>query len=652
MPGYLDAFLAGLANVAGFEGLLYVLIGTVLAMITSFLPGIGGSSVTVLVMVATASWDPVSVLMIFGALTGGATFMGSITAILFGIPGNASSSSALLDGHPLAKLGYPQTAIACAATASALGSIFGVVVMVACLPLVRELILEFGPLERLLVGLWGLLSISAMPRGSVVKSIAMMSLGLLAALIGSNPNTGLPRWTFGSMDLYSGLPTIPMLVGMFTVAELLGWTARYRIEGGSYIRARRKDSIWLGIWAVFHRKSLVLRSSLTGTIVGIVPGVGGTVAGFVSYGQAMTFRRGRKSRFGRGDIHGLIAPEAAMDAKDGGSLIPALAFGLPGSEGGILLLAMFAIHGIVPGPDLFGPQLDLTFTLVLALLLSNILTSVIGVALTPLLAKISNLRIDRLALPMFVLTAITMVQLDGQIVHLNITIFFGLLAFLLARYDWPRVPFLIAFILGRLIEVNLNLTVQLVELGRLVPYERPVSVFMAVVIVASVIWAMRRSVVRDRSRPETKPDGVWFPTLLLAGVAVLGVVAIMDPRPQSGVSLTALTLSFVTVGIVAVRAWGAVLASRGGKALWSLELMDRGLWLRPIMLIAGLPFVVAFIGLHLGLAALAFAWVLIVRGTGRTAILRGAFAAALSAGISYGGLVVLGHIILPQPLLF
>lgn len=645
MDGYLNAFLIGLSNVTGLTGLGYVLVGTVLAMITSFLPGIGGASIAVLVMVGTAYWEPEPVFILFGALTGGATFMGSITAILFGIPGNASSSSALLDGHPLAKLGYPKTAIACAATASAIGSIFGVMVMILALPLVRGFILEFGPLERLLVGIWGILSIAALPRGSISKSIAMMGLGLMAAMIGSNPNTGMPRWTFGSMDLFEGLPTIPLLVGMFTVAELLGWTARYRIVGANYIRTRKRDSIALGIWAVLNRKMLVLRASITGLVVGLVPGVGGTVAGFVSYGQAVQFRKGRASRFGRGDIHGLIAPEAAMDAKDGGSLIPALAFGLPGSESGILLLSMFAIHGIVPGPDMFGPQLDLTFTLVLALLLSNLLTSVIGVAMIPLLARVSNLKIDRLALPLFALTAITIVQMNQHISDVYVTVGFGLLAYFLARYDWPRVPFLIAFVLGQLIEVNLNLSLQLIEIGRLVPYERPVAIFLASVIIASILWTIRRGVFEDRSKPTTRPDGVWFPTALFLIVGIFAVHAVLTPQPQTIVSLFALTVAGTAVSFVALRAW--MMAIRLGTL--KLHLPETNESRRPLILVAISPLLIGGFGVHVALGLLSVLWIIFEKGIGWPALLRGIIQGVMTASLSWLLLVGFGNAILPQP---
>ena len=333
-------------------------------------------------MVLTIGWDNESVLLLFGAMTGGATFMGSITAILFNIPGSISSAPTLLDGYPLGRQGYPKTAIACAATASAVGSLFGVIILMALLPVIRPFLLEFGPLERLLVGIWGLMTIISVPTTSSLKAAVMAALGLTTAMIGVDPALGLPRWDFGSLELSLGFGLVPVLLGVFTFSELITWMRPVQIEKPTVDISAPDDSVFRGVRAVFSHIGLTLRASSIGTLVGMIPGVGGTVAGFVAYGQATQSAKGDTSKFGQGDIRGLIAPEAAVDAKDGGSLLPALAFGLPGSEAGVMLLAVFAVHGIVPGLPMLNAQLPLTFMLIIALLFSNMLTSTNGVKVT------------------------------------------------------------------------------------------------------------------------------------------------------------------------------------------------------------------------------------------------------------------------------
>jgi TctA family transporter len=418
MTGYWGALGTGLANLFAWPNIAIPVIGTLIAMVTSFLPGIGGVSLAAILLVATIHWDPVSVLLLFGALTGGATFMGSITAILFNIPGNAPSAAVLLDGHPMSRAGLPQTALACSATASAVGSIFGVLVLLALLPVIRPIILEFGPVEYVLLGVWGLTTVITVPSASRMKALAVTLIGLLASLIGTDPSSGYPRWTFGSIALFDGINMVAVLLGYFTLSEIISWRRSFQLGDAASSRSAR-DSAWAGVLSVFRHWGLTMRSSMIGVLVGIIPGVGGTVASFVAYGQAIqTSPPDERSGFGAGDIRGVIAPEAAVDSKDGGSLLPTIAFGLPGSEVSVILLSVLTVHGIVPGAPMLTTGLSLTFTLILSLLLSNLLTSAVGLAMVPYLARLTALRIDRIALPVIVASFVTIVQLNGMLVDL------------------------------------------------------------------------------------------------------------------------------------------------------------------------------------------------------------------------------------------
>lgn len=550
-----DALATGLGHLLSWPGILIPILGTLLSMVVSFLPGIGAASLMAVMLVLTLSWDPVSVLLLFGALTGGATFMGSITAILFNIPGGAPSAAVLLDGYPLGRQGRARTAIACAATASALGSVFGVVVLVALLPVVRPFLLEFGPVERLLLGVWGLTTIVAVPNTPPLKSAAMAVMGLLAAMVGSDPATGEARWTFGIAVLEEGFGTIPVLLGLFTLAELIGWARGYRVDAGEALAAGERDSVRAGILAAFRHPGLVLRSSVIGTLVGIVPGVGGTVAGFVAYGQAVQSARGDRSRFGKGDIRGVIAPEAAVDAKDGGSLLPAVAFGLPGSEAGVMLVSVFAVHGMVPGVPMLNEQLPMTMTLILALLFSNLLTSVVGVLLTPWLAGLTALRVDRLALPVLFVSILAIVQVNGTLIDLSVAAVFGILGYLLKRHGWPRVPFVIAFVLGEFLVGNLHLTQRLVELGRVEPLQRPVTLVILGLTVTSMLWMYRRTQPGGPKRAATRSDAV-IGLVCAAVCGALTIASLSSDGPRSLPVISAM-LGFLLMLPFALRGWSS-----------------------------------------------------------------------------------------------
>lgn len=615
-------------------------------MVSSFLPGIGNASLAVLVLVLTMSWDPVSALLMFGALTGGATFMGSITAILFNIPGNVSSTPTLLDGHPLARQGFARTAIACAATASAVGSLFGVLVLLAVLPVVQPLLLQFGPLERLLVGVWGLVTIIAIPGSSRLKAAAMTALGLLAASLGVDPASGQPRWDFGLPAMSQGFNIVAVMLGLFTFAELVEWMRKVHFEQAGPAAASPEDSVRRGVLAVFRNWGLTLRCSGIGTLVGMIPGVGGTVAGFVAYGHAAQ-GASDKSSFGNGDIRGVIAPEAAVDAKDGGSLLPALAFGLPGSEAGVALIAVFAAHGIVPGIPMLTTQLPLTFTLIFALLFSNIFTSVVGVALTPWLARLRDLRIDLIALPCLVAGLVTVVQVNGQLFDLYTAAAFGVAAYFWRRHDWPRAPFVIAFVLGSLIETNLSLTLQLVQLGRVQPTDRAAAIVLAVLIVLSLLWMHRN---RSGNRKSEKAPDADLPLglVLLLVTGVLLAMALAGGPAYTGYSKAVAAGAFLFVAIALSRAVARRGAGVAGSSWWT-PLSPPPAHRLPLLMVAVLPVLVWATGLVAGIALTAFSWHAFRSGRPDARAL--AVAAAISsiyAGLTFGFVNEVADVALPQ----
>lgn len=592
-----DALLTGLSHVFSWPGVLIPVAGTLLSMVVSFLPGIGSASLMAVMLVLTLSWEPESVLLLFGALTGGATFMGSITAILFNIPGSAPSAAVLLDGYPLGRQGYPRTAIACAATASAVGSVFGVVVLLALLPIVRPLLLEFGPVERLLLGIWGLTTIVAVPNTPPLKSAAMAALGLLAAMVGSDPVTGEARWSFGLSALQEGFGVVPVLLGMFTLAELLGWHRSYRVDANVAGARKDEDSTIAGVRAVFRHPGLVLRSSVIGTLVGVVPGVGGTVAGFIAYGQAVQSARER-SGFGQGDIRGVIAPEAAVDAKDGGSLLPAVAFGLPGSEAGVMLVSVFAIHGLVPGAPMLAEQLSMTMTLIVALLFSNLLTSVAGVLATPWLARLTALRVERIALPALLVSLLAVVQINGSLVDLHVAVAFGVVGYLFKRYSWPRVPFVIAFVLGGFLESNLVLSARLLELGRIEPLQRPATLVIIGLTAASMLWMYRKTQSGTPRAAARRSDAALGGLFVLTGLT-LCAAALVAGQPAASTAVLVPAVTALLCLPHALRGWSAAPPPPG---------IDASLAVRALWLVILVPFAAEAIGLAAALGVLVCAW--------------------------------------------
>jgi putative tricarboxylic transport membrane protein len=469
----IDAALEGLRLVFSWPYVIYPLVATLVAMVFSATPGLNNAALMALVIPMTYGWGPLPVMLVFGALVGGATFMGSATAILFNIPGKASNAVTMLDGYPMTCQGRAKTAIGCAAASSALGSTIGIGVLIAMLPLMREAVVALGPAEYLMLAIWGLTTLAALTGDSLVKGLIAACVGLQLAFIGHDPRSAEPRFTFGIDYLEYGLSLVPVLLGLFALAEVVDLmvSGRETLSGQRRLRDLT-GSVFEGVRAVFSNFGLLVRSSIIGVVVGAIPGIGGSVAGFVAYGHASQTARDR-SRFGHGDIRGVLAPEAAADAKDGGALVPTLALGIPGGTGTAMLLGVLTLHGLSPGRELLTNDLVLVFVLIWSLFLSNWATSLLGLSLVNPMARLSTIRVSRLVPAILALAMIGATQYRGMIEDAICAIVFGFIGFLMKRNHWPRVPLVIAMSLALLFETNLHLTLRLQDLGRIDFWSRP-----------------------------------------------------------------------------------------------------------------------------------------------------------------------------------
>jgi putative tricarboxylic transport membrane protein len=486
----LPAAWEGLTLVFSWPNILYPVAGTLLAMLVAFLPGISGATLMALAIPFTLSWEPLPVALTFGGLVGGATFMGSVTAILFNVPGTGPSAATMIDGHPLARQGLARTALGCAALSSALGSTFGILALILLIPVMRPAVMAFGPPELMMLAVWGLSTIAAISFGSTKRALGVAGLGLLFAFVGHDPRTAEQRFTFGSEYLWDGLAIVPVMLGLFSIAEVMDLSVSGRKTiSGTTNAIELGGSVRDGAIAVVRNFGLLVRSSIIGTVIGIIPGVGGTVASFVAYGQAVQTSRD-KERFGKGDIRGVIAPEAAHDAKDGGALLPVFAFGVPGSEGAAVLMAVLLLHGMAPGRDLMTTGLPLVFVMIWSLFLSNWLTSLVGLALVGPLARLTVLRVQALAPVIFVIASLGAYLYKGRVSDVAAAFIFGIAGYYMKKYGWPRIPLVIALLLGGAFELHLHVTWRLWELGRLDPWTRPIFLALIALTILS-FWLPR-----------------------------------------------------------------------------------------------------------------------------------------------------------------
>ena len=431
-------------------GALFLMLGVVVGLIFGVVPGIGGTTAIALLMPLSFGMESNNAMMLMGGVMGAVSVGGSLTSILINTPGGAPNAATCFDGYPLAQQGKAGLAIGAAAASSTLGGLLGVVVLIAVIPVMKSIVLLFGPPEFFMLALMGLAAIAVSTGGQFLRGLIAGAFGLMLSFVGYNAVSGGVRFTLGVEYLWDGIPLVPALTGLFAVSEMIALS----VSGGTIAKAQaaaRVSSVWEGIVAVFKHWKTLLQGSAIGTLVGAVPGLGGTVAGFLAYTAAMQISKSPET-FGKGNIEGVIGPEAANNSKDGGALIPTLAFGVPGSAEMAVFLGVLVLHGLEPGPMLLIQHEGVIFSLILALSASCIIATLITLAIARYLVLITLIDVHVLVPAVIAVSFVGVYALRETIGDVVVTAAFGLLGYLMMRFRFPRVTMVIALILGEIAE--------------------------------------------------------------------------------------------------------------------------------------------------------------------------------------------------------
>lgn len=492
-----DSMLTGLGEIFVWPMPLWFAIGVLNGLIFGVLPGLSGSVGIALMVPFTFGFRPQEAIVLFVAALSAQTFAGSISAILLNTPGTSPNAATTLDGYPLTRQGRGGFAIGISAMASAMGSLIGIVVLIALLPVVRNVILAFSFPEFTMLAVMGLAAIAAASSGSMIKGIISGGFGLLLSFVGFSPIAGELRYVFGITQLWQGVDLIAALIGLFAITEVLRLLVRNEPVAADIDSIKfSNQQVWEGVRYVFRHPWLLIRSSVLGTGIGIVPGVGGTVASFLAYFQAVHTSKDPEN-FGKGDPRGVLAPEAANDGKDAGSALPSLAFGLPGSSDWAIILGALVLHGINPGPNLIREAPDVVWIAVWVVLMASWLTSLIGVLTAARLVRITRIRSSVLAPVVAVLAVVGTYAIQRQYVDVVFTLAFGVLGYYMRKYNIPVVPLILGLLLGDTVERAFFQSIQVFDQGVLIFFTRPISLILSLItiliFVAPLISTHRRA---------------------------------------------------------------------------------------------------------------------------------------------------------------
>ena len=492
----MDQLIVGFMTIIEPMNFLAVFVGVLGGMILGAMPGLTAPMGVALLIPFTYGMMPVPAITMLVSLYCGATFGGSIAAILVHAPGTPAAAATTFDGYPLAQKGQAGKALGMACISSAIGGLFSVLVLIMLAPLLAEVAIKFGPPEYFALSIFGLSMISSLGSKSVAKNLLGGTIGVFIACVGMDEISGFSRYDFGLTHLMDGVSFIPVMIGLFAATEIFR-----QAEGGiKKIVVDKKISGMLPTWKEIKSvKTTLVRSSLIGTFIGILPAEGGTVASFIGYNEAKRFSK-TPEKFGTGCLEGVAAPECANNAATGGAMIPTMALGIPGSGTTAVILGALLIHGMRPGPLLFMQHANVVYAVFIGMFFANLMFLGLGLGGAKIFSQI-------LRVPNYVLSPIILVlcfvgtyALHNNMADVWIMLICGLVGYKMKAYGFAAAPIVLGLVLGELIEISLRRSLIVFDNNAFVFFTRPWSLLFIVLTVLGLCAPFITSWLENRGK--------------------------------------------------------------------------------------------------------------------------------------------------------
>jgi putative tricarboxylic transport membrane protein len=459
------------------------------------MPGLGSTTGVAILIPLTLAFEPVTALIMLAGIYYGAQYGGTITSVLLSVPGEAPSVITALDGYQMARNGRAGAALAIAAIGSFVAAIISLALLMAFAPPFAQWALNFSPVENFAIMIFGLVIVITFGGGSFARGLMMATLGILISTVGVSVGFIDARYTFGNINLLSGIPFVEVMIGVFALGEVFH---QIRQGAASPIRARFRDLMITG--AELKRSIMpILRGTGIGFTLGTLPGAGSTLASFMAYGvERKVSKNGKK--FGTGQIEGVASPESANNAAANANFIPTLALGIPGGATTAVLLGAFTIYGIQPGPLLFEKQPDLVWGLLVSFFIGNVFLLILNLPLAPVFAQMLRVPYGYLY-PLILLTSfIGAYSISNNTFSVWLVFFFGLLGYLFKEYNFPLAPFVLGVVLGPLFEKAMAQTSAIGEGSFLILLERPISFWIVLLTVLMVAVPPLYKKIRSKAK--------------------------------------------------------------------------------------------------------------------------------------------------------